>query len=156
MGWWKRSKSNTTPLRQIVETEGAESTLCDCCGTQTQKIWGWLHQGDSTLLNYFVRWTEGHPEAGADINLLMGKWGDEAGPVDRSCVSLHLFLQDDQTPAFRVVDARQDFFGEDKLALNGLQRSEVMGTPLADAVFAALDSIWCQDERFPFRQMLER
>ena len=152
MSWWKRPRFKPTPSPFIVEPEAGEFVLCDCCGTKTQKIWGWVHQGDATLLCYYMRWSEGHPESGADINLQIGKWGKDAEPADRFCVSLNLFLQDNQKPAFMVVDARPDFFGEGKSALNGLLRSDVIDTPLAAAVFAAIDAIWCQDERIPFHE----
>ncbi len=143
--WGKREQ-----LR--VEPEGADFALCECCGTKTQKIWGWLHTQAATQLCYFVRWTEGHPEAGADINLIIGKWGEGAAPADRTCVSLTLFLQDDRAPAFMVVDARTEYFGDGEVAAGGLKRNEVIGTPLATPIFAALDAIWLQDERMPFRQ----
>jgi hypothetical protein len=150
--WWRNRQQAAQPPASPFQIEkvGQEWLHCDCCGGKTSKLWGWLHQGEATLLAYFVRWSDSHPEKGADFDLLIGPWGEGTTPDDRCCVSLSLFQQENGEPAFMVVNARSAFYGPDKLAAHGLAREDVIGTDFAPYVFDMLDQLWLQDDRLPF------
>jgi hypothetical protein len=101
-----------------------------------------VHWNTATIASYFVGWTEQKPEHGAAFDLVLGEWGDGATREDRFAVSLNY-----RTPEFMVVDAHCRLPRGDELAGAALQRSEVIGTPLARQVFALVDAIYMGDPR---------
>lgn len=58
------------------------------------------------------------------------------------------FEQEGGTPALMVIDAQGRPAAKGDLAASGLRRDEVIGTPLAQQVFALTDAIYEQDGRF--------
>src|SRR5437870_12193798 len=56
---------------------------CSCCGNMTRRVWGYVTQDDATIAAYFVEWTPGHEEKAANFDLIIGKWGEDAGRVSR-------------------------------------------------------------------------
>jgi hypothetical protein len=106
-----------------------------------------VHRGNATEAVYYVQWTLGQvARHGAHINLIIGQWGDGAGPEKRVGVSLE-FRWTERGPEFMVIDAssRKELFGD--LAARLLSRGEVIGTPLAQKAFDIVDAIWLQDLR---------
>ncbi|MCB2013704.1 MAG: hypothetical protein R3E11_10545 [Sphingobium sp.] len=47
-----------------------------------------------------------------------------------------------------VIDAADRPIGASELVSGALRREEIIGTPLADHLFAMVDAIWEQDQRF--------
>lgn len=95
-----------------------------------------------------MHWTVGHlDEPGANLDLVIGAWGNEVGAQDRAAISLLYREPEDASPAFMVIDAPDRPIGKSELIGSALQRGEVVGTPLADHVFALVDAIYEQDER---------
>jgi hypothetical protein len=143
------SKSSPEKLAQlIVEPDGeTESGPCPCCGTWTKTLWGFIHRGDETIAAYFVSWTLGHQKRdGATFEFIIGQWTEESTAEDRQLVALAYRL----TPrgaGFMVVDAKKHERGDDELASKALKRNEVIGTPLADEVFALADAVCLNDPR---------
>jgi len=110
--------------------------------------WGLVHQGETTIAAYWMHWTVGHlDEPGANLDLVIGAWGNEVGAQDRAAISLLYREPEDASPAFMVIDAPDRPIGKSELIGSALQRGEVVGTPLADHVFALVDAIYEQDER---------
>jgi hypothetical protein len=134
------------PAGLEIELAGASSGSCDCCGRRSQAVWGYVHEGGGpTRAAYFVRWTEGHlEEVGADVDLILGTWGDGTSNADRTAISLRYRPEEDGPGSFMIVDAEP----KPILASSGLKRDEVIDTPLAAQAFALLDAIWEQDDRF--------
>jgi hypothetical protein len=127
-----------------IERLGESVGHCDCCGSDTHSIQGLINEADSTLAAYSVRWTDGHlVEAGADIQLIIGPWGDRTTESDRSVVSLRHLESPDGSRSVMVVDATP----RPGLAEHAMSRNDVIGTPLAAQVFALIDVIYLQDER---------
>lgn len=125
--------------RLIVEPSGRSGGHCDCCGTATSRIWGWVHQGESTLAAYFVGWTEGRPDHGVAFDLVLGRWGDETTPEDRCAVALD-YRHD--ANAFMIVDAAGRVADNSQLASAALARDVIVETSLARRVFAIADAIF--------------
>src|SRR4051794_2550733 len=137
------------PARFKVEKMGESGGHCDCCGNQSRCVWGMVHDGGTTVAAYWMNWTVGHlGEPGANLDLIVGRWGDDASRDDRVAVSLLHRRQPDGSPAFMVIDAAERAATKGELARTALDRSEVVGTPLADQVFALVDAIYEQDGRF--------
>ncbi|HYD13945.1 MAG TPA: hypothetical protein VEC11_13935 [Allosphingosinicella sp.] len=96
-----------------------------------------------------MHWTEGHlADTGANLDLVLGRWGDGTGPEDRVAISLVHQQQPDGSPSLMVIDANDRPVSSGGLASTGLRRDEVIGTPLAQQVFSLTDAIYVQDGRF--------
>ncbi|MBV9885715.1 MAG: hypothetical protein JO119_04125 [Acidobacteria bacterium] len=121
---------------------------CDCCGNMTQRVWGFLYEGDAAVAAYFVEWTPGHAADDATFDFIVGPWGDDDGSKksQRKAVSLHL-RRLETGPSFMVVDATQRPLAENSLVGKALRREQVIGHPIAQKVFAMCDAIWLQDPR---------
>ena len=128
-----------------IEYLGQQASRCDCCGTDSHRVWGLVHAPEGTVAAYWIHWTVGHLAVhGANLDLVMGDWGDGTSPADRYAVSMIHRQAPDAAPALMVVDAR----GYESLASTALRRDEVLGRPLAAKVFAITDAIYMQDDRF--------
>lgn len=137
------------PPRFTIEELGESSGHCDCCGNESRCVWGMVHDGDATLAAYWMNWTVGHlSEPGANLDLVLGQWGDEASADDRTVVSMVHQEQQDGNPALMVIDATDRPIAKGGLARTALARTDVIGTPLAAQVFALVDAIYEQDGRF--------
>jgi hypothetical protein len=140
-------KRNFDATDLVVGPGGENSGTCDCCGTETRKIWGLISEGDRTVAAYFVRWTANHvKEYGADIDLILGDWGEGTSSRDRVGVSL-VHFENDEGPWVRVVDAGDREIANSDLVGSALARSDVIGTPLAQQVFSLIDAVYLQDAR---------
>ncbi len=131
-----------------VEQLGAKHTdPCKCCGSATQRVWGFVHYGPATEAAYFVGWTPGAVlRHGAAIDLILGAWGDATGPSDRVAISV-AFRVTASGPEFMVVDATDRPHVRPTMVTRALTRAEVIGTPTAARAFAVLDAIWAGDPR---------
>jgi hypothetical protein len=135
------------PALTVELGESSELGPCDCCGGRSRTVWGYLHRGETTEAAYFVQWTLGQVDRhGANFDLIVGKWGDGTIRHDRRAVALEL-RHGEAGPAFTVIDAADRPVGGSELVGKALSRGEVIGTPLAAAVFEMVDAIWLQDER---------
>ena len=132
-----------------VELMGETSGHCDCCGNESRRVWGMVYNGDQALAAYWMHWTEGHlGDLGANLDLVMGRWGDETCASDRVAIALVHRQQPDGDPALMVVDAGDRPHADGSLASTSLRREDIIGTPLAAQVFALTDAIYEQDRRF--------
>ena len=121
---------------------------CDCCGKASRSIWGLVHRGDATVAAYWMHWTIGDLDThAANLDLVIGSWGDGTGPEDRFAASLEYREPLDSPSAFMVADATKRQIAQSDLIQSALSRDEVIGTPLADQVFALVDAIWLKDDR---------
>ena len=132
-----------------VERMGESSGHCDCCGNESRCVWGMVHDGDNTLAAYWMNWTIGHlSDPGANLDLILGRWGEEVSADDRVLVSLLHREQADGNPALMIIDAAERAGDKGELAGTVLDRADVIGAPLAAQVFALVDAIYEQDGRF--------
>jgi hypothetical protein len=83
---------------------------------------------------------------GANFDLIIGQWGDRATGRDRSLVSLAYRLFEGG-PQFMVIDGHDRPSAKSELVGRVLRRAEVIGQPIAQVAFAAVDAILAQDSR---------
>jgi hypothetical protein len=135
--------------RFTVEKMGESGGHCDCCGNESRRVWGMVHDGPATIAAYWMQWTVGHlSDFGANLDLVIGKWGDETSADDRVAVALIHREMEDGSPSLMVVNAGDRPAGNGTLARTALAREDVIGTPMAENVFALVDAIYLQDLRF--------
>jgi hypothetical protein len=119
---------------------------CDCCGQMTSRVWGYIYEESDALAVYYVEWTPGHDGFQANFDLILGAWGENVSAADRQATALE-FRKLDTGPAFRVIDAKSRQVSSSSLVSNALDRSDVIGTPIAVEVFAICDLIYLDDPR---------
>jgi len=112
----------------------------------TSRVWGYVERGDATVAAYFVEWTPGHEEKHANFDLIVGKWGEDADASERQAIALE-YLQFENGLAFRVADAASRKAGASSLVSKALDRDSVIGTPIAELVYAICDLIYLEDHR---------
>ena len=129
---------------------GESGGKCDCCGNESRRVWGMVHKVDGpTVAAYWMGWTAGHlNEPGANLDLVLGRWGDGTTTSDRFRVALLHREQTNMPPELMVIDSADRSFSDGGLAQTALARSDVIGTPIALQVFSIIDAIYEQDGRF--------
>lgn len=132
-------------IEYAVENE-ADFGPCPDCGQNTKRVWGYVYRSDVATAAYYVEWTPSHSQRDATFDLIIGKWGENAGPSDRQAVSV-AFRVLDTGPSFMVQDASVRKIGSSPLASRALNRTQVLGQPIAAEVFEICDSIYLADPR---------
>jgi hypothetical protein len=108
-----------------------------------------VYSGNLAAAAYWMHWTVGHlTDPGANLDLILGRWGDNAEANDRVAISLVHRQQLDGSSALMVIDAADRSFANEGLSGRALARNDVIGTPLATHVFALTDAIYERDRRF--------
>ena len=130
----------------VFPEESQDFGPCDCCGNVSRKVYGFVNQGEKTIAAYFIHWTLFRRDHGAHFDLILGKWGEGAEATDRVAVSLE-YRCTDKGPEFMVIDAKDRPVAQSDLISRVLDRSEVIGHPIAETTFAVADAALLQDER---------
>lgn len=84
-----------------------------------------------------------HP---ANMDLIVGKWGEGATSDDRVAVSL-IHFENDAGRGVMVIDADERPIASNDLVGKALRREEVMGTTLASKTFGIFDAVLQNDPR---------
>jgi hypothetical protein len=131
-----------------VEPTGASSGFCDCCGSRSHTICGFVRKGERAVASYFFQWTVGkcfkdHP---ANFDLIYGLWGENAKRADRRAISL-VYFENANGPGVSVIDATNRPVANSELVGSALTRDEVLAADLSKEVFAIFDAVIVQDHR---------
>ena len=137
----------------IIITKDALRDLgcCNCCGNVSMLASGWVFSDGCLHASHHVHWTTGQvPLHGAMVHLILGDWQNEK--AERHLVEMQYHINQinaagEVASGFMVTDAPATGTGGEMPASKALRRDEVMGTALADEVFALVDEIWLQDDR---------
>jgi hypothetical protein len=54
----------------------------------SRKVWGFLIEAGVTAAVYYVHWTLGRLDHGANVDLIIGRWGSQSTSADRSVALL--------------------------------------------------------------------
>jgi hypothetical protein len=141
--------TSTTPgvnAFHVAEAGDQESGPCECCGNMSRTAWGYVSdESYSPVAAYYVHWTLGRPDHGANFDLIVGAWGEGTTADDRVGVSLVYRL--DQR-SFMVIDAASRPFSKDQtLFSRSLRREEVVGTDFAARLYGMVNAVWLGDSR---------
>lgn len=138
-----------------IEETGQGGGHCDCCGTTTIRVWGFVRHLGEPAGAYFVGWTVGKPDHGATFDLILGDWSESAPSSLRFSVSLDCRLVDG-VAEYMVVDAHHRLPPDEKSNFDmAFKRSDVIGTSLAPEVFAIVDAIYMSDSAEKLRRWSE-
>ncbi len=121
--------------------------VCACCGRSSRRVWGYAYANEIAEATYFVHWTPGHvADYGANFDMILGQWGEAAGPENRTAVALAYRLLD-TGPSLMVIDAGDRPITQSGLVGRVLARVDVVNTHFAQNAFAVADAILAQDDR---------
>jgi len=132
----------------IEPTGSSDTGFCECCGRASRRISGFAYDRGDPVAAYFVHWTLGHvPEQGANIDLIVGEWGDSGDEKRRHAVALAYRLLP-TGPVLMIIDAAERSFVQDKSFVGrAMNRDDVFGTEMAEVAFAIADAVLAQDQR---------
>jgi hypothetical protein len=140
------------PLR--TEIGGESGGHCDCCGQTSKTIWGSVLSAEQTVAVYYVQWTVASPQHYPNIDLILGEWSDGTAGADRALVALQ-YQPKIGGGSVRVIDAKGRPPEHSDICGTGLARDDVIGTPLAQNIFAVVDAIWLGDDRIAEMRLLD-
>lgn len=136
----------------VIEPDGAAvHEPCPDCGESTRSVWGYASSNGDPRAAYFIRWTDGHLERGAQILVSLGAWGPGSEPSLRRSFGFECRMGADR-PGFMVVDATTLPWSAHAFLGAKLLREDALGDPLLPESYAILDELIEQDPRF--RQFL--
>ena len=128
----------------LVEEEGRSTGVCDCCQNETISLSGFVSTETESLAAYFIAYTNGQPEHGAEFTFVVGKWGEDAMAKDRFVIVMHHFPEKgfmlDSDFAEKKANMRE-------LASNFLNREDIIGSKFADTLFSIVDAVYMKDSR---------
>lgn len=132
---------------QIEQEATQDFGPCECCGSMSRLVAGFVKRDGEPCAAYQVHWTLGQIEKhGASFFIILGYWGEDTVPADRYAVGLR-YRADAEVSGFMVIDADETRIASHPLAGRALRREEVIDTPLAQEVFDIVDFIWLYDDR---------
>jgi hypothetical protein len=74
----------------MLEKQDSSTVVCECCAATTQRVWGWVHEGDATRCAYFVQWAAEGGDHPPHITLGYGAWGEGTTAADRASIYAEL------------------------------------------------------------------
>lgn len=86
------------------------------------------------------------PDHNVNVDLIIAAWGEGTTPKDRFLASL-LYRPSADGGSFMVTNARSRLPAKQEVCGRAMERAEIVGTPLAQEVFALLDALWLSDPR---------
>jgi hypothetical protein len=132
----------------LVEPDGeATHERCIDCDAMTRSVWGYVSNALGARAVYFIRWTDGHLERGAQLAVSIGSWGEGSDPTERRCIGFECRMGADR-PGFMIADAADLPWGHEAGLGAKLTRVEALADPLSQEAFLILDALVDQDLRF--------
>lgn len=120
---------------------------CECCGSMSRLVAGFVMRDGNAYAGYQVHWTLGQIEKhGATFFIILGNWGEGTAAADRQAVAVS-YRCDSEATGFMIVDAAKTRIASHPLVGKALRRDDVIRTPLAQQVFDIVDLIWLHNGR---------
>jgi len=128
----------------LVEEDGRSTGLCDCCQNETISLSGFVSTESESLAAYFIAYTNGQPDHGAEFTFVVGKWGEEAMAKDRFVIVMHHFPEKGFMIDRNIEEKKANMR---ELASNFLNREDIIGSRFADTLFSIVDAVYMKDSR---------
>jgi hypothetical protein len=120
---------------------------CSCCGAMSRTVWGYLYDDGEARAVYYVQWTLGQvPRHGANVDLIMGAWGDGSTPAQRVAVSL-VYRIGPHGPEFATIDPDDRQHARSGMAGRNIPGRHVLGNMVGADAYAFTHAIFGQDKR---------
>lgn len=130
-----------------IEPDGeAIDGRCPDCNQNMRSVWGYVSNPFGARAVYFISWTDGHRERGAQLMVSIGEWGDGTVASDR--VAFGLECRIDAGPSFMLVNADELPWGTEAILGTKLTRAAALSHPLKPEVFDILDALVAHEPRF--------
>ena len=118
----------------------------NCCGKQSKTTWGNLEDSSGAKVIYFFQWTVNDRYHMPCFDIVLGPWGDGTAPSDHVLVSLQ-YQSRPGGGSFMVAGGKGRRADDRNLCGRAPERADVIGTPLANDVFAFADAVWLTEPR---------
>ena len=128
----------------LVEEDGRSTGLCDCCQNETISLSGFVSTESESLAAYFIAYTNGQPDHGAEFTFVVGKWGEEAMAQERFVIVMHHFPEKGFMIDRNIEEKKANMR---ELASNFLNREDIIGSRFADTLFSIVDAVYMKDSR---------
>lgn len=131
----------------LEPSKSKDTGPCACCGALSRTVWGYLSVDGEARAVYYVQWTLGQVKKhGANVDLVIGAWGDEATAAERVAVSL-LYRIGPNGAELSSVDPDGRPHATSGLAGHLVPGRHVVGNPVAADAYAYLHAVLGQDPR---------
>ncbi|MGE0786361.1 MAG: hypothetical protein AB7S26_11780 [Sandaracinaceae bacterium] len=133
---------------QNIRVEPTKQNDVDCGDHGVSRtVWGYLYVEEVARAVYYVQWTlERERENGANVDLVMGSWGDESTPEQRVAVSL-VYRVGPDGPELKSIDPDGRPHATNGLAAHLIPARHVLGNPVGADAYAFLHAVFGQDPR---------
>jgi hypothetical protein len=127
-----------------LEERDSSTFVCDCCGATTQRLWGWVDEGDATRCAYFVQWAAEGGDYPPPVTLGHGDWGEGTIADDRASIYAELGESGVQLVDHPATGASDS---ESALLCHAVPASGVEKDPRASEISETFDFILRCDDR---------
>jgi hypothetical protein len=123
-----------------------DGVVCECCGTRSVTVHGFLYRKGDAFAIYYAGWTPGHPERGATLVVATGEWDEGKGPADRVSIGLRAVASDDEIQ-FTVLDPAESPWGETALFGRMVSRMDALAHTRLPVTFEIAEMVVRDDPR---------
>lgn len=133
---------------QNIRIEPTKHNDVDCGEHGTSRtVWGFVYVDEVPRAVYYVQWTLGQErEKGANVDLVMGEWADDATPEQRVAVSL-VYRVGPDGPELKSIDPNGRPHAQNGLAAHLIPGRHVLGNPVGADAYAFFHAVFGQDPR---------
>jgi hypothetical protein len=121
-------------------------TVCDCCGTRSTTVHGFVYRGGDAFAVYYAGWSHQHPERGVTMAIATGEWAEGSGPHDRTSIGLEARPTATEIQ-FTIVGPEQSPWGETPLFGRMLSRDRAKASPSLKTTLEVAELIVRDDPR---------
>lgn len=125
------------------EEEGA---TCDCCGTRSSSVHGFVYRDGDAFAIYYAGWSERHPERGVTMAIATGEWSDDSGPQDRVSIGLGAYPTGTDVE-FSVAEPEESPWGETPLLGTMLPKDRALASAALTATLEIAELVSRGDPR---------
>lgn len=128
------------PTFDIEIGENFKSSLCDCCGRESNVGHGFVYRDGDAYAVYYASWAAGHPDKKVSFALAIGKWDDDSTSTDRTCFGLEAYEGKNEI-LFRVIEPEESSWAKTDLLGEMISRKDALNHSLLKEVFVIAEIV---------------